>query len=354
MNPDLAIAICTHNPQPSLLERTLNSILSLSVSAGRQFELVLVDNNSHPPLLDIPQVGTFLNRMPKVRVVVASRQGIVFARMAAYQATCAPWILFVDDDNELHPDYLQNLFDLIGQNPEISAWGAGAIQVHFTGSARTTLKLQFGHRTNINHTFTSAQDVLAPASNNAFARLKMHFMHALNPALPPGMGLALQHEAFTAYLQSIQNRPSFRIGRSANFLGGAEDVQIYLEILKKGFKIGVSPRLQLNHWIPPRRTAKNCIQQTSYASGREMIVTLEESCPEMSAPIINAFLSSRHVLTALTIAALRDMIENPGIWARVAQITGRIEAACQFRSCLPHPLVPFLIKKLELDGRRPI
>lgn len=353
MDPDLVIALCTHNPQLDLLQRTLASLRALSIPENLHCEMVLIDNNSSPPLSEMPLVQAFKNQTPQCRILAEPRQGIGFARWAAFDATHAPWTLFVDDDIELHPDYLVKLCDLIQQHPDIHAWGTGAIQVHFTHPSRAALKTQFGQRENCHHIFTAVEDVVNPVTDNRFLRLKMRFMHALNPALPPGMGLALQHEAFAAYLQSIQNRPSFRTGRSAEFLGGAEDVQIFLEILKKGFRIGVSPLLQLNHWIPPRRTAKNCIQQTSYASGREMIAALRESCPEMGAPIINAFLSSRHVLTALAIAALRDIMKNPGIWARVAQITGRIEAACQFRFRPPHPLVPFLIKKLKLDGRRP-
>ena len=50
MESQFAIAICTYNPDLRLLARLLNALLPIIKSNKEKVDVIIVDNNSSPPL----------------------------------------------------------------------------------------------------------------------------------------------------------------------------------------------------------------------------------------------------------------------------------------------------------------
>ena len=106
--PPISVIVCTFNPKADLLTRCLGAIGAQSL-AFDDFELIVVFNNTDPVLEE--QEISRLAACP-VRIYQERRQGLVYARMAGIAKARAPLYVFVDDDNELGKDYLENALSI--------------------------------------------------------------------------------------------------------------------------------------------------------------------------------------------------------------------------------------------------
>jgi glycosyltransferase involved in cell wall biosynthesis len=94
---DVDICVCTHDPRRDVLAIALGSI------ARQGANTIVIDNASNPPLAerDLAPLAGVPHRLVREPI-----RGVAFARGRSIRESTAPWILFVDDDNELAPDYL--------------------------------------------------------------------------------------------------------------------------------------------------------------------------------------------------------------------------------------------------------
>jgi len=91
-DPVAAVVVTTHD-RPETVGRAVASALAQSVPV----EVVVVDDGSEPPFVD-----------PRVRVVRHDRAvGVCAARNAGLAVVRAPWVTFLDDDDEIAPDLVE-------------------------------------------------------------------------------------------------------------------------------------------------------------------------------------------------------------------------------------------------------
>ena len=89
---------------------------------GTLFRYLVIDNGSSPPLSESDLAG--LGSAEACRTLLReSRLGLVFARVKAIQATQAEWMVFVDDDAVLAPDYLEQAVSIAAEHPEFGCFG---------------------------------------------------------------------------------------------------------------------------------------------------------------------------------------------------------------------------------------
>ncbi|MGY6275601.1 glycosyltransferase [Methylomonas sp. MgM2] len=100
----LEICICTYNPRIEVLKKVLGAICNQS-SYVWKFRVLIVDNASEPPL-ENSLIDQFEAKGMSARIVRESVPGIARARLRAVCETKSQWLLFVDDDNELAPNYV--------------------------------------------------------------------------------------------------------------------------------------------------------------------------------------------------------------------------------------------------------
>ena len=115
------VCICTHNPRQEILLLTVQSLAQQSV--GKEvFRVLVVDNASDPPLSE-----AVLDPLRKVnieaRLLHEPSLGTMRVRLRAGIETNGDWVLFVDDDNELSPEYLAEGLDFIQRHPEVGCFG---------------------------------------------------------------------------------------------------------------------------------------------------------------------------------------------------------------------------------------
>ena len=91
-----------------------------------QWEVLLVDNASKEPLAD----RCDLSWHPAGRHVREEALGLTPARLRGIREAMGGLIVFVDDDNVLAPDYLQEAVAIGSEYALLGAWG-GRIQLQF-------------------------------------------------------------------------------------------------------------------------------------------------------------------------------------------------------------------------------
>jgi glycosyltransferase involved in cell wall biosynthesis len=116
---DFSVVIATCNPNPHILSWALDSLERQTLPRER-FEVIIVDNNSRKPVADMPAVK---DRALVLRIVVESQAGTTPARCRGIEEARAEWIVFLDDDNYIDPDYLEQSLRIIAAEPRLGAFG---------------------------------------------------------------------------------------------------------------------------------------------------------------------------------------------------------------------------------------
>lgn len=115
--PYISIVIPTFNEK--LYIGNLLSQIKLQKYPRDRVETIIVDNNSEDKTVDI--VKSFIKDNPQIKVkfLLEPRQGVNFARNQGGYAAKGEILIFLDADNEIKSDFLQNVATL--KNSQISA-----------------------------------------------------------------------------------------------------------------------------------------------------------------------------------------------------------------------------------------
>jgi glycosyltransferase involved in cell wall biosynthesis len=229
--PTLAVALCTHNPRRDFLERSLASLRRQTVGAER-WELLVIDNasdNGVPASADLAW-------HPRARLVDEKRVGLTMARLRAIAETKADLLLFVDDDNELDPDYIETLLRLAERYPHLGCFGAGRIEPSYE---------------------VEPPDELRPHTHMLALRSVGEARWSNVPgdsAIPWGAGLAVRRAVAEAYRERTANDGARqRLGRKGAELNSGEDDEFSWIACALGYGKGIFPELRVVHVIDRRR-----------------------------------------------------------------------------------------------------
>jgi glycosyltransferase involved in cell wall biosynthesis len=107
----IAVIIPLYNGA-SWIRITLNAVLRQSVPAD---EIVVVDDGSTDGAPDI------VREFPKVRLLTNPKKGANFARQFGCEATSAPYVAFLDQDDLWHPHHLRHLSRWLDSQPACRA-----------------------------------------------------------------------------------------------------------------------------------------------------------------------------------------------------------------------------------------
>jgi glycosyltransferase involved in cell wall biosynthesis len=101
---DATVIICTYNRAESLRD-TLRAVAALACAPGRQWEVVVVDNNSSDHTRTI--VTDAQQDLPCLRYEFEGQQGLSHARNRGITSARGTVLLFTDDDVLPEPDWLE-------------------------------------------------------------------------------------------------------------------------------------------------------------------------------------------------------------------------------------------------------
>ena len=135
MSLSVSILISTHNPDPSLFERTLSSIATQTLDAS-EWNLIIVDNASAQPIRQSRNQGK------NCRIIREERLGLTFGRLAGIEESDGEILVFVDDDNVLAPDYLETAIGIFHSEERLGLAG-GIIEPEWCDELPETWAFEF-------------------------------------------------------------------------------------------------------------------------------------------------------------------------------------------------------------------
>jgi glycosyltransferase involved in cell wall biosynthesis len=229
----LSVILCTHNPRPDYLRRTL-AALEAQTLAQEKWELLLVDNASTEALAKTWNLSWHSH----ARHVREDELGITHARVRGIKESKDELLVFVDDDTLLAADYLARALATHQNQPHLGAFGAGRIVGEFATAVPKDVSPFLA--------MLALRDEPAPAIANA---------RNFNRSIPYGAGLCVRRVVALDYAAAVDANERGRrfLGRRGPGLSSCEDVDLALFACNCGLFTGVFPELVVTHLIPANR-----------------------------------------------------------------------------------------------------
>jgi glycosyltransferase involved in cell wall biosynthesis len=269
MTSTISIAICTYNPDRRLLSRLLTAIHRLE-RVGLVDRIVIIDNNSDPPLLNTPEVETFLSQQPQAVCLRESKPGLTAARCRAIQETSSDVVVFFDDDNEPAPDYLVILLEAFDTHSGVGVWGPGMIKVEFIDKTPADIRRR----------------------PEAFQERTKGFGYVFSPGVwndlyPYGTGFAVRRAVLQSYVTAVEVgrlKSTDRIGKS---LASAGDLQILWESFEVGLCVGLLSSLRCGHIINGEKANHRYLERLQFGIASTSLLARVEYYPESKETLPN-------------------------------------------------------------------
>lgn len=268
MKPILSTIICTHNPRSHYITRVLEALKSQTLPPD-QWELLLIDNGSNTPLSS----EIDLSWHPLARHIREEKIGLTNARLRGFKEAVTEVFVFVDDDNVLAPDYLNNVLNIFRNNSKLGAWGGKTIPEYEIKPEPWISKISglLGLRDFGDEIQVFSWEETSILSLNSVKKSKQY-----PDCSPIGAGLVLRREAAEFYTQQVTGSSTrLTLGRTGKKLISGEDNDIVLTVLEAGWSVGYFPQLELTHLIPSSRLSKDYLAKLNRAMSRSWVQVLD-------------------------------------------------------------------------------
>jgi glycosyltransferase involved in cell wall biosynthesis len=263
MTPTISVLVSTHNPHEGRLRRTLDALFCQTLDAA-QWELVVIDNRSTPPL-NAQALG--LQRYSHASLAQEGRLGLIHGRVAGINNSSGELVVFCDDDNVLAHDFLARAVAIFAADPALGN-ASGKILPEFEVApapwvaefGRCFALRDFGDRVCIGHGATESYP------DFAFG----------------GGGAVFRRAALSSFVESIASgRKAEIVGRAGSSLDSGEDNHLILTVMKEGYAFGYFPELAMTHLIPAGRLTREYLGRLNHAIRRSWIqvLALHGICP---------------------------------------------------------------------------
>lgn len=229
--PKISVLICTHNPDIARLRCVLEALQNQTLPKD-QWELLLVDNRSEPPLDE----GSFLKYLKNGRLIPERTPGKPYALVTGFKLAKAEIILTLDDDNVPSESYLKTLLELAAKYPRVGV---------FSASIEGVLEKEMPEWFSVFSPFLAIREL----DKDIIGRFNTPH------AAPIGAGMAVRRPIVESYLQTVKACPPLlELGRSGSSLqSAADDSLIGFLAEQAGYECGGFHGLRLKHLIPERR-----------------------------------------------------------------------------------------------------
>jgi glycosyltransferase involved in cell wall biosynthesis len=228
----ISVIICTHNPRPDYLERTLAALKAQTMPTS-EWELLLIDNASEEAL----EKRWDLSWHPNARHIFEPELGLTMARLRGISESTCDVLVFVDDDNLLNCDYLAVSKKITEDHPTIAAFGGSSIAEYEVPPPHNIRKYcdMMTVRTVVESRWSNNPDDFS--------------------STPIGAGMVVTRALGIHYLSEIQNNPlRKKLDRCGTSLASGGDIDLALMACDIGCGKGTFKDLVLLHLIPKRRT----------------------------------------------------------------------------------------------------
>ncbi len=264
LKPLVSVIICTYNPRQVLFDWALSSIEAQTLERD-QFELIVVDNCSTVPLKEVDLRAL---RTMQITLVREPKLGLTHARCAAISKARADLLVFVDDDNFLLPNYLEQAIAIAAGEPEIGHFGGIAMPLHeepITAWQRNFLPI-LGVRDNGPKPIVSYE--------NKWGEWE-----------PIGAGMVSRRAIAEAFIEMVRTHPLPQLlGRRGSAFMSGEDTLFARIASGLGYACAYQPSLKLFHYIRRERLRFTSLTRIIMGHGRSYVI-LEELSRRPIAPV---------------------------------------------------------------------
>jgi glycosyltransferase involved in cell wall biosynthesis len=227
----ISVIICSYNPRDKWMLRVLKALQDQTLPLD-QWELLLVDNASGVPL----EKNYDVSWHPHGTNLREEMLGKMFAWTKGINKAKGEILVFVDDDNVLAPDYLEQVLSIAESHPFIGAWG-GSLVPEFESIPPSWIQ---EHKWRL-----GIDDV----QEDIWSNLREGF-----ETKPAGAGMCVRHLVAEHYLKWCRdNEMSNALDRKGNAVTGYGDMNLALCAIDLGLGTGKFARLRLTHLIATER-----------------------------------------------------------------------------------------------------
>jgi glycosyltransferase involved in cell wall biosynthesis len=254
MTPDISVIICTHNPREDYFIRVIAALRQQTLDHNH-WELLVVDNSSMLPVKDRFDFSWH----PSSRIVSEDKLGLTPARLRGIREARGDLLVFVDDDNLLDHDYLEQAVRFAMEKPYIGSW-SGHCRAEFEEPPPEWMRRYWGH--------LSIREVRQDVWSN---------LPRLPDTMPYGAGLCVRRVAAQHYLKlHVDGRRRMEMDRAGTSLlsGGDNDLAACACDVKMG--VSLASALKLTHLMPrDRMTVDYHVQLSDGISYSSVILDAE-------------------------------------------------------------------------------
>ena len=227
----ISVIICCYNSS-SRLPETLMHLANQSLPEKINWELIVVNNASTDNTASVAEIEwAKYNLEISLRVVDQPIPGQSAARDKGYEVANHEYLLYVDDDNWLKPDYLVNAYEIMQQHPNIGILG---------GQCEAAFEI------NPPLWFSEKQSIYAVGKQGAHSgplSSKNNYLY--------GAGCVIRKSAWETLRR--QNFVFLTKGRTGKQLAAGDDVELNKAIRMLGYDLWYDERLQFTHFMSAGR-----------------------------------------------------------------------------------------------------
>lgn len=282
----ISIIICCHN-SASRIGDTLKH-LQKTVSPDCDWEVLLIDNNCSDSTPSIAQKTWEENPVASFRVIKEPKPGLASAREKGLKESAFPIIAFVDDDNHLPPEWVQNAHLFMRANPNCSACG-GPVKPKCELTPPFWFKDFEGNYSTYDY---YNEDTLVT--------------HALI-----GAGLVIRKQHLEKVYQ--EGFSSILSDRKGTRLSSGGDYELCYALLLNGGSLWFTPKLRIEHFIPQERLKWEYLKRLNRGFGEQApILEMYESLIRGPGTPFSWKRESLHCIPAMLQSGLRALKDAIG------------------------------------------
>jgi len=223
----VSIIICCYNSAKRLPE-TIRHLAEQKFIG--HWEIIIVNNRSNDDTGKVAKIEWHKYALPNVefKVVDEQKPGLNYARKKGTETSNYECLIFCDDDNWLHEDYVKNALSLLKSNPRVAILG-GIGTAEFEGHLSKPPWFD-----NFYHGYAiGAQADKESKVNSVY-----------------GAGMVVRKSVINMV---TGKHPLFLHGRKLNQLTAGDDAEMCMRVRLAGYDILYSPQLKFKHFLPDNR-----------------------------------------------------------------------------------------------------
>lgn len=235
----VSVVLCTHNPRQVFLDRALAGLRDQGLPAS-DWEIVIIDNCSNPPVAGRVDLAW----CPSASILREETLGLTPARLRGIAEAKGNILVFVDDDNILDADYLEQAVRIAREHPHLGSW-SGQCLPNFEVPPPEWTRRYWGN-----------------LCIRKFDQQLWSNLPRLAETMPAGAGLCVRREVGQIYFNLHESGARvFQFDRTGSSLMSGGDNDLAACACRLGLGVGLFPELKLRHIIPPERLTAEYLGQ---------------------------------------------------------------------------------------------